>query len=71
MGKNFKAVSAGNPILVKNVKISTVKYVETVIIKETMDKVLSPPTKYDSDYKPKKIVNLRKKAIICQIIYRR
>ena len=40
MGK-FKAVSAGNPILVKNVKISTVIYVEAVIIKETMDKVLS------------------------------
>ena len=41
MGKKFKAVSAGNPVLVKNVKISTVKYVEAVIIKETMDKVLS------------------------------
>ena len=54
MGKIFKAVSAGNPILVKKVKISTVKYVETVIIKETMDKVLSPPTKYASDYKRKK-----------------
>ena len=43
MGKKFKAVSAGKPILVKNVKnvkISTVKYVEAVIIKETMDKVL-------------------------------
>ena len=40
MGK-FKAVSAGNPIIVKNVKISTVIYVEAVIIKETMDKVLS------------------------------
>ena len=40
MGK-FKVVSAGNPILVKNVKISTVIYVEAVIIKETMDKVLS------------------------------
>ena len=43
MGKKFKAVSAGKPILVKNVKnvkISTVKYVEAVIIKEMMDKVL-------------------------------
>ena len=43
MGKKSKAVSAGKPILVKNVKnvkISTVKYVEAVIIKETMDKVL-------------------------------
>ncbi len=41
MGEKFKAVSAGKPILVKNVKLSTVKYVEAVIIKETMDKVLS------------------------------
>jgi len=42
MGEKFKAVSAGKPILVKNVKLSTVKYVEAVIIKETtMDTVLS------------------------------
>ena len=41
MGEKFKAVSAGKPILLKNVKLSTVKYVEAVIIKETMDTVLS------------------------------
>ena len=40
MGDKFKAVSAGKPILVKNGKLSTVKYVEAVIFKETMDMVL-------------------------------